>query len=329
LNTRVVHLPVSRLLDPDLTASAKLLAIAVRLHPAADPAELEALTGLSRQTVLTGLRQAVVRNRAIKGPSVQVPHNLVSDRRVGAQGKVLYGLLQLTPGFRSQRGQFTYASLSALTRLGSNTLKRAMIDLTQAGWVQPSQKSRVSPIQFTLGTPEMRRCQEAVSRARKRLKRARFEGEAIMHEYLSLLIDSDQFTDNARPGFLINPLTHERLELDRFYPPRVAFEFHGTQHHEASEKFTQDQVKAQRVRDLIKAGLCFYQKIRLVVVYADDLSLQGMIHAIGQSMPLRDLAGHEQLIDELAEAGLIYQAKAKAKGWHPRENRADSFSPIT
>lgn len=52
-----------------------------------------------------------------------------------------------------------------------------------------------------------------------------------MREYLSLLVDSDHFEDNATPGFLVNPLSGEELQYDRFYPPRVAFEFNnGPQH---------------------------------------------------------------------------------------------------
>lgn len=55
-----------------------------------------------------------------------------------------------------------------------------------------------------------------------------------MREYLSLMIDSGEFEDNAAPGFLVNPLTDERLQFDRFYPPGVAFEFNGPQHYGAT-----------------------------------------------------------------------------------------------
>lgn len=44
-----------------------------------------------------------------------------------------------------------------------------------------------------------------VAQAQLRLQESEFRGEAIMKEYLSLLIDSDEFEDNARPGFLVNP----------------------------------------------------------------------------------------------------------------------------
>ncbi|HYG58359.1 MAG TPA: ArsR family transcriptional regulator, partial [Symbiobacteriaceae bacterium] len=290
--------------------SQKLIWMVRRLHPTASPAELGAQTGLSRHTVKRGLARLTAGNPAPAGPRVKVPASLLAEHRVGAQAKVLYGLLQATPAYRGQTGQFTYTGLCSLTRLSRNTLKRAMAELSAAGWVQTTQKTRLSSIAFTLGSPELMRSHTETAAAKRRLKRANHGGEAIMQEYLSLLIDSNQFTDNARPGFLVNPLTGERLELDRFYPPNVAFEFHGTQHDSATEKFTQQEVDTQRLRDLIKAGICLYQGIHLVIIRAEDLSLQGMIHKIGRCMPLRDLAGHEFLLDLLEGESLKYRASA-------------------
>ncbi len=299
VDNRVIEVPIALLLDSDQTASSKVVSMALRLNPAAGPAELEARTGLSRHTVLCGLSQAAKGRRSLGGPRVKVPGALLAELLIGAQAKVLYGLLQITPGFRGQRGQFTYDSLCSLTKLGRNTLKRAIGDLVATRWVQVTQENRLGPFNFTLGNPELTRSLEEAALARRRLKRAKFAGEAIMQEYLSLLIESDQFTDNARPGFLVNPQSRERLELDRFYPPNVAFEFNGAQHYHATPRFSQEEVDNQHLRDLIKAGICLYRGIHLIIIRSEDLSLEGMTKKIGQSMPLRDLAGHEPLIDLL------------------------------
>lgn len=51
-----------------------------------------------------------------------------------------------------------------------------------------------------------------INQARKRVQeegRKESIGEALMKEWLSLLIAADLFTDNARPGFLVSPLTGE------------------------------------------------------------------------------------------------------------------------
>ncbi len=313
MENRILHVPISLLLDPDQNASTKLIWMALRLRPGASPADLLAQTGLSRHTVRTGTIQAKAYTCTPGGPKTRVPARLMAEPEVGPQAKVLYGILQGTPGFREPSGEFTYATLCSLTGLGRNTLRKAMAELAKTGWIQTAQASQFKPIRFTLGTPEQWSCQAEVAAARRRLRRGRFGGEAIMQEHLSLLIDSDQFTDNARPGFLINPLTGERLELDRFYPPNVAFEYHGAQHFGATERFTQAEADAQHVRDLIKAGICLYRGIHLVIITAEDLTLEGMIRKIGQCMPLRNLAGREPLIDLLEEASLTYRASIPAR----------------
>jgi hypothetical protein len=311
VSNQVVQVPVSLLLDPDQNHSTKVIWMALRLNPTARPEEMEALTGLSRHTVLSGLVRAADWNPSRSGPRVKVPGALMAEPAVGAPAKVLYGLLQATPNFRGYEGEFTYGSLSVLTRCGPNTLKRAVADLVGAGWLQISQKSRLSPIKFTLGSPERARALAEADLARKRLKRGDYGGEAIMQEYLSLLIDSNQFTDNARPGFLINPQTGERLELDRFYSSNVAFEFNGAQHYRKTGRYTKEQAEAQHFRDLIKAGLSLYEGIHLIIVHPEDLSLQRMIRKVGNCMPLKSLAGQEPLIDLLEEASIPYVAAAE------------------
>lgn len=312
MDNRVVQVPVTLLLDPEITPASKVVWMAVQLYPSANPGELEARTGLTRHTVLKGRRHAAELSRPLGGPRVKVPAALLAEASVGTQAKVLYGLLQVTPGFHGQSGHFSYASLRSLSHLSRNTLKQAVTELLTARWIQITEAGRAAPLHFKLGTPEQRRSQAEVAIAKRRLKRAKFRGEAIMQEYLSLLIDSDQFTDNARPGFLVNPLTKERLELDRFYPPNVAFEFHGHQHDHATERYSQEEVDAQQLRDYVKAGICLYRDIRLVIIRAKDLSLQGMTEKIGQSLPLRNLAGHELLTDFLEETSLRYRATAEA-----------------
>jgi hypothetical protein len=309
VDTRSVQVPVRGLLDPLTPAPLKVIWMALHHNPTAGPAELEARTGLSRPTILKGLRLVpAAPPGTLEEPAVPVPAALLAGRNVGPQAKVLYGILQATPDFQGRAGRVTYALLSSLTGRGLNTVKRAVSELTGAGWLQVSRANRLHPIQFTLVDPVEIRAEAEVSAARRRLRRAKFVGEALMQEYLSLLIDSDQFTDNARPGFLVNPLTEERLELDRYYPPDVAFEFNGTQHYAATGQFTQEEANAQHLRDLIKAGICLYRGIRLVIIHAEDLSAQGMLRKIGQQMPLRILAGKAPLIHFLDEAGKAYGA---------------------
>lgn len=308
----VVYAPVALLRDPHQTASAKVVWMALRLNPKAGQTELETSTGLSRHTVQWALSQVRALKRPSGGPQVTLPGALLADRSVGPQAKVLYGLLQTIPTHRGQSGHFTYASLSQATDLDRGTVRRLCQALQGAGWIRLTQATRKSPIFFKLGTPEQRRSQSELQRADRRLRRSENKGEALMQEYLSLLIDSKNFMDNIRPGFLINPATGERLELDRFYPPGLAFEYNGRQHYEPTERVSQVEVEEQRHRDLIKAGLCLYEGIQLVIIHAEDLSLDGMAKRLPPGIPRRDLTDHESLIDLLEVASMSYQAKARA-----------------
>lgn len=313
MKNRVIQVPVSLLHHPNQTAHTKLVWMGLRLEPDAGPAKLEVVTGLSRHTVLTGLARLAASQLPHGGPRVKMPAALLAERGVGPRAKMLYGLLQTLPSFRWTHGKFSYADIIIQTNISENTLRRAMNELVDSGWVSLRRKNRLSLITFTLGTPEQRRSEAEAARARKRIDRARHKGEAIMHEYLSLLIDDTDYANNSRPSFLVNPDTQELMELDRYYGTlKVAFEFHGDQHDRASGRYTQKQVDDQHRRDLFKAGLCTYGDIHLIIVRAEDLSLQQMIRKIDRFVPLRKVAGHEQLIDVLEDASMCYLAETQA-----------------
>lgn len=285
------------------------------------PGLLQARSGLTRHTVLRGLArlQAAGWHPSARttpnGPSprgwASVPSDLLLDRRLGIQAKLLYGALQLTTGFRNQAGQFTYAALIELTGLSPNTLKRAVRTLQQCGWLQTAQKNKFCPAQFTLRNPAAEQREAEVGDATRRLDRARFLGEALMREYLSVLADTDEFDDDATTGFLVNPFTGEKLQLDRYYPPGVAFEFNGAQHYERTELHANEaEFRKQRARDYLKAGICNERGIRLVVVHAEDLTLESMRQKVAGLLPLRSLDHHQPLIKYLEKVGRNYRKQA-------------------
>ncbi len=139
-----------------------------------------------------------------------------------------------------------------------------------------------------------------------------------MREYLTLLVDSDDFEDDASPGFLVNPFSDERLELDRFYPPGAAFEFNGPQHYGATDRFPDKDVAKQRGRDHLKIGICMSKGIHLHGIHAEDLTLETMRRKAGAVLPLRDLSGHEPLVAFLEAVARRYRRAARC-GRPPRD----------
>lgn len=312
--------PAPLLLDPNLTESAKLIWIicqrAARIQPKPiSPSTLRERSGFAPHTIRRGLAQLKATgwlntHSVPTHTTICMPDDLLLDNRLKIQPKLLYGILQLTPAFAHPKGEFRYAELSRMTGLGLNTIKRALQALRKTGWLRVSQANQLRPIRFTLLNPAEERRQLAVMQAEQRLTEASFLGEAIMREYLSLLIDSDEYQDNASPGFLINPFTDEKLQYDRYYPPNVAFEYNGPQHDGPTERYP--AAWKQQGRDYIKLGISVTRGITLITLHAEDLSLRRLQDQIAGLLPLRSLDGHQPLIAYLESVSRRYRRKQQS-----------------
>lgn len=321
-----VLVPASLLLDRSLTSSAKLLWGIINLGALeVSPSYLHTQSGLARNTVRRGLAQLTATGwlpdrltgahsptpqRAQTDRTVSLPSDLLLHPKIGVQAKLIYGSLQLTPGFRGNSGQFTYAQLCALVRLTDKPLHAAIRELVQHGWIQAEQQNQLAPVHFTLVNPIAELREWDAMEARCHLEHASFRGEALMREFLSLIVASDEFEDDAAPGFLVNPYTDERLQFDRYYPPAVAFEFNGAQHYRPTALYSKEaEVRRQQARDLIKIGICQRRGITLVVVHPEDLSLACLRSKLANLLPLRNLDHHGPLLAYLEAQGRAYRRK--------------------
>lgn len=317
----LVHVPVPLLLSPDLPASAKLIWMVSKLGLASGQSGstwLSANSGLSRPTVLKAMAQLAAAAWVATGPyestTVPTPAALVTDRRLGIHARVTYGLLLLTPGFHHPHGRFAHAELAALAHASPNTVAKAVGELARAEWIKVERANRLDRIHFELTFPGFSREQTALAMAQRRLSKSKHFGEGLMREFLSLLVDSDEYSDDARPGFMVNPRSGELLELDRFYPPRVAFEFNGPQHYRATDMYTAEESAAQRERDYIKMGICLARGVTLVVVHPGDLTLSRMREMVGDLLPQRNLAGFSMLIEYLESESHTYRRTLRRLG---------------
>jgi hypothetical protein len=323
MRSTAVQVPAPVLLDRSMAGSAKLLWIILQIGSQGAPGsqapvstrDLEARAGLGLNTVKRGLVKLEsagwLSSTPMGGQSgasvASMPYDLLLDKDLGVQAKLLYGILQLTPA----RGQTTYDQLCGLSGLSHKTVRAAVQDLQAQGWLQLSQRTKFRAVRFALRNPVAARREGDVTLAGLRLREAPHLGEALMREYLSLLVESDEFEDNATPGFLVNPYTDEELQFDRYYPPRVAFEFNGQQHYRPTALYAKKaEVSRQQGRDLIKTGICLRRGVTLVVVLAEDLSLESMRQKVTTLLPLRRLDGHGPLIDFLEDEARAYRRRA-------------------
>lgn len=188
------------------------------------------------------------------------------------------------------------------------TLRKYLQILVESGWLSLEERGRTTTI--VLRNPVFEQRQEEAEQARKRLARAEHKGEALMREWLNLLVASEDYDDNARPGFLRNPLTGEPMEYDRWYPVGVAFEFNGPQHYGPTETFPDpEKVRLTISRDYMKKGISHDKGVRLVVVHPEDLSLAGMRKKVEGLLPLRQISPHDPVLRLLSEASLAYTGK--------------------
>jgi predicted transcriptional regulator len=161
------------------------------------------------------------------------------------------------------------------SRFSRSTVAKACKNLVSTGWLRLVKRSRSKiPVPTT---PE--RVQTLMSqRLESRFSLAKYKGEFLCKQYLTLLVSQRNYVDNARPDFLAFPMSGEPLEIDRYYPEeKVGVEFNGLQHYRPTEKYPEEEeYNKRRTRDMFKIGACSEQGVELVVITAADLSFERM-----------------------------------------------------
>jgi hypothetical protein len=151
-------------------------------------------------------------------------------------------------------------------------------------------------------------------RLREEYDMAVYRGEFLMRKYLDFRVATNDFIDNARPAFLTNPLTGERLEYDRYYLAGVAFEFNGSQHYERTRLYEDGKsLKERRARDAIKKGLSMDARVIIVVITAEQLHptiLEGLIPGI---LPRRTIDTGGAYYQALADLCVRYLAETRRR----------------
>jgi len=310
-----VKVPRLILLHEHLTPAAKLLWAALQLQPK-NQEHLLQLCGLSRASIQPGqsqLQQYSLLKPLLfpKGDWAYLPVDLLRNKTVHPQAKIMYGALQLVPTFSGGVVKVTMEQLAQLTRRHPSTVRRALSSLVDAGWLEVRRSGKTGLLTIAVLNPQLEAQKQTIAEIDRRLEKAPWRGEGIMREWLTFLIDRDNFEDDASPGFLVNPYTAEELKLDRLYPPDVAFEFNGPQHYGPTQLYpSEEEARKQMARDLIKLAICMQRGIQLVVIHAEDLSLEGMLRRIPDGLPLRSLDYQEVVIAHLESLSRAYRQRA-------------------
>lgn len=338
-----VPVPVAILEDPALTHAARCLymALLTRGSPGtwqvrATHRELTGLCGLRSLNSLSAHTAALdkagwllVRKRRGSQPASYelrtpegrlstahtraVPASLVAHPTLSPTARCLYVALLIHSDPRTRACSAPVPAVLRWAAIGSPTTLRLHVRALQAaGWLQVHSGHGAHTNTYVVLDPHRAAREAELERVRLRLERERYVGEALLKELLNVLVATDQFQDNARPGFLINPLTGERLEFDRwYYKHGVAIEFNGPQHYQTTGAFPDpEQVRTQRLRDLVKQALAREQGVTIVVIRPEDLTFERLHARLEGLLPLREVRREDPVVRYLTAVSQRYVRKA-------------------
>lgn len=244
---------------------------------------------------------------------IRVPIDLL-QAKLPWSAKCLHVILLSRCPAGSNQLLLSQIELARALRINRSTLRKHLTILAQSGWVELKR----GPRGFTavvLHNPVLEERHRQLQEVRRRIDRAAHKGEALMREWLNLIVDSQDHSDEANPGFLRNPVTGETLKYDRWYPVGVAFEFNGPQHYGPTDAFPDpDKVRLIMARDYIKIGISQENGIRLVVVRPEDLTFKRMCKKVEGLLPLRQVRPDDPVLSYLTKVSFKYMGSARKGG---------------
>ena len=323
-----IEVPKSLLLEQRLTAADKLIWMIMRLDRSdysgrklASPSRLAKRVNLSRFTVYNSLErlratgwlngQSVVRRGAASSDCVVYPNLLIRSKELQPRDIVMYGLIQAEQF--TKQWQLTYLAVGKYAQLDVRTVRRAMLALAQAGWIETKQQNQKAPIHIKLASPvEAYRFE-----IERRIETSQFWGEAIGREMVLFRAAQANFAANTKPHWLTSRVTGALLEVDLLIEEYdLVMEFQGEQHFHETTFSSAEEVAKQQARDAEKAEIINQEEKKLVVLEGDDLSLETVQKKLAGLAPLRDLEGLELVRNYLEQQGRKYKywmARRKAE----------------
>lgn len=304
-----VQVPAALMLDENLSPKTKMVWIACAMTkggPAADPRELAEVAGVIKETIPKAIARLEGGGWFAAGgsggtaqavPACSIPNGLLEECRRSPQAVLLYGYLQLLPGFRPAKGWFTYQDLTALAPISREVARKAVSVLSDKGWLVYWQEYRKGPYLCRLCNPVMDRASRMLMRVADRLDAAPHFGRAVLREYLSVLIDSEFYEDGAEPAFLYDEHFDEILSFDRYYEDEcIGFQL--------DVPIDPDRIGARKRAWQRKriVELCRANDAVALLVSPADLCRSGLLRLIAGRLPLRKLKGLEQVLEYLESA---------------------------
>lgn len=246
--------------------------------------------------------------------SILLPKMLLDDKLIPPLAKLLYVTTEI---YRPT----SITDLAKLTGISRTTASRLCNFLAERGWIT---KIKKGPSTVPLPTMPHPIQEQMVKDLHVSYRASPLKGEYLTKAWLNHLVLTDEYVDNARPSFLQNPLTGELMELDRFMPAlNAGVEYHGPQHFSPTKAFPDTaQFRRRKARDLMKRSLCEENDITLIVITAEDLSLEGILRKLPKGLPVRRVDVNGPYIEALETLSAEYRmGLTRAMSRETREHR--------
>lgn len=209
-----------------------------------------------------------------------LPQEIIRDPRLHRTSKFLYLGMRSLP-------KTTIAGYATALGMAYPTVHRLMKELERHEWVYIFRRvGEKAPIYVPWMPMAVER--KLATYTERLAGMAANRGEQLMKFMLDIIVDDDNFVDNARPPWTALAPGDRSVEFDRFYPERrVAIEYHGRQHYE-EVLFAHGKSDLQKQLELDgrKALACLRQGVTLVEIADVELSYENLVAKLNGLLPL-------------------------------------------
>lgn len=198
--------------------------------------------------------------------------------------------------------------MAGLSRVPRETLRRSIRRLVQLDWAyEVPRAGKVRPmIDRSMPLSVEQAVADELARVRRNVPNL---GEWLMKCMFDMIVDDDDYHDNARPPWLVSGVGGGRMEIDRWYrSAEVALEFQGPQHYRVGGPYAPSEhaLAEQMMRDSLKAGLCAREGIRFIEITAVDLQHHAISSKVAGLLPLRRVREDRPIYRALSKECQIY-----------------------
>jgi hypothetical protein len=163
------------------------------------------------------------------------------------------------------------SGLARIAKLDRKTVATACRNLSRHGWmkmVPTAYKKKIRPAALIPHSAQLVMAKDLEEEYEMKVNK----GEYLANKRMDWSLKNDEYITNARPGFLINTMSNEKMEYDRYDKEnRFATEYNGDQHYRATGDYDENDVRLQATRDHVKKSISIQYGVTLLELTSDDL----------------------------------------------------------